>query len=84
MAVGLPCVVFDTKTNREILGDTGIYAEYNNKKSFVEKLVHLLENEGEAKKYGELARKRVTEKYTWDNTFSNFIGIYNEVIEKKN
>jgi len=31
MAVGLPCVVFDTETNKEILGDTGIYAEYGSK-----------------------------------------------------
>jgi len=84
MAVGLPCVVFDTKTNREILGDTGIYAEYNNKNSFIDKIIYLLENEEEAKKYSGLAQKRVREKYTWDNTFSNFVGIYKELISKKN
>lgn len=84
MAVGLPCVVFDTKTNREILGDTGIYAEYNNRNSFIDKIVYLLENEEEAKKYGRLAQKRVMEKYTWDNTFSNFIGIYKELVAKSN
>ncbi len=84
MAVGLPCLVFDTKTNREILADTGVYAEYNNKNSFIEKLVYLLKNEDEAKKFGKLAQKRVCEKYTWDNTFSNFIEIYKELICKNN
>ncbi|MBM3709240.1 MAG: glycosyltransferase family 4 protein [Actinobacteria bacterium] len=84
MAVGLPCVVFDTKTNREILGDTGIYAEYNNRNSFMDKIIYLLENEEEAKKYGRLAQNRVMEKYTWDNTFSNFVGIYKDLISKKN
>ncbi|MBM3705709.1 MAG: glycosyltransferase family 4 protein [Actinobacteria bacterium] len=83
MAVGLPCIVFDTKTNREILGDTGIYAEYNSMQSFLDKLSYLLDNETTARKYGELARKRVLEKYTWDNTFSNFIDIYREVMEGK-
>ena len=82
MAVGLPCLVFDTKTNKEILGDTGIYAEYNSKKSFVEKLIFLLENEKTAKEYGRIARLRVLEKYTWDNTFSNFIDIYKDVLQK--
>jgi glycosyltransferase involved in cell wall biosynthesis len=82
MAVGLPCLVFDTKTNKEILGDTGIYAEYNSKQSFVEKLIFLLENEKTAKEYGKMARLRVLENYTWDNTFSNFIDIYKEVLQK--
>jgi glycosyltransferase involved in cell wall biosynthesis len=82
MAVGLPCVVFDTKTNREILADTGIYAEYGSGPSFVEKLVFLLENETIAKEYGRMARLRVLEKYTWDNTFSNFIDIYKAVLQK--
>jgi Glycosyltransferase len=82
MAVGLPCVVFETKTNREILADTGIYAEYNSSRSFVEKLIYLLENETIAKEYGKMARLRVLEKYTWDNTFSNFIDIYNAVLQQ--
>ena len=80
MAVGLPCIVFDTGTNREILGSTGIYAEYNSRDSFIEKAIYLLENEDIAKKYGTLARERVLEKYTWDNTFSNFISIYEKLI----
>jgi glycosyltransferase involved in cell wall biosynthesis len=83
MAVGLPCVVFDTETNREILGETGVYAEYNNKESFIEKLVLLLENEKEAKRIGNLSRERVLGKFTWDNTFSNFIQIYKDLINKK-
>jgi glycosyltransferase involved in cell wall biosynthesis len=82
MAVGLPCVVFDTGTNREILGDTGIYAEYNSGPSFIEKLVFLLENKTIAEEYGRMARLRVLEKYTWDNTFSNFIDIYRDVLQK--
>ncbi|MHB8280196.1 MAG: glycosyltransferase, partial [Candidatus Humimicrobiaceae bacterium] len=82
MAVGLPCVAFDTDTNREIMGETGIYAEYGNTESFIEKLVYLLENESIAKKQGQLSRQRVLEKFTWDNTFSNFIPIYNDLISR--
>jgi len=83
MAVGLPCVVFDTKTNKEILGDTGIYAKYNDRDSFIQKLIYLLQNEKALKKYGQLSRKRVLDNYTWDKTFSNFIPIYKQLIKSK-
>ncbi|MCL6087370.1 MAG: glycosyltransferase family 4 protein [Actinobacteria bacterium] len=82
MAVGLPCIAFDTDTNREIMGETGIYAEYGNTDSFIEKLVYLLENENIAKTIGQLSRQRVLEKFTWDNTFSNFIPIYYDLISR--
>jgi glycosyltransferase involved in cell wall biosynthesis len=80
--VGLPCIVFNTETNKEIMGETGIYAEYDDAESFIEKLVYLLENENIAKKYGQLSRQRVLEKFTWDNTFSNFIPIYYDLISR--
>ena len=83
MAVGLPCVVFDTKTNKEILGDTGIYAKYGDRNSFIQKLIYLLQNEKALKKYGQLSRKRVLDNYTWDKTFSNFIPIYKQLIKSK-
>jgi len=83
MAVGLPCVVFDTKTNKEILGDTGIYAKYGDRNSFIQKLIYLLQNEEALKKYGQLSRKRVLDNYTWDKTFSNFIPIYKQLIKSK-
>ena len=83
LAVGLPCVVFDTKTNKEILGDTGIYAKYGDRNSFIQKLIYLLQNEKALKKYGQLSRKRVLNNYTWDKTFSNFIPIYKQLIESK-
>ena len=83
MAVGLPCVVFDTKTNKEILGDTGIYAKYNDRDSFIQRLIYLLQNEKALKKYGQLSRKRVLDNYTWDKTFSNFIPIYKQLIKSK-
>jgi len=83
MAVGLPCVVFDCPTNREILGDVGIYANYNDKKSFVEKIIYLLSNEEIAKRTGALSRKRVIGNFTWDKTFSNFLPIYDELTTNK-
>ena len=82
MAVGLACVVFDTSTNREILADTGLYAEYDNKDSFISELTSLLGDDQRIRSLGQSARKRVLDNFSWDKTFSNFIPIYEELIKK--
>jgi glycosyltransferase involved in cell wall biosynthesis len=82
MAIGLPVVVFDSEINREILGDTGLYAKFADIDSFVEKLVYLLENKDTAKELGQLARQRILDNFTWDNTFSNFIPVYQNLISE--
>jgi len=79
MAAGLPCVVFDTQTNREILGDVGVYAKYNDKKSFIEKTLNLLSDNKEVKRIGKISRERVLNNFTWDNTFTKFIQIYKDL-----
>jgi glycosyltransferase involved in cell wall biosynthesis len=79
MATGLPSIVFDAITNREILGDTGVYAEYANKDSFIEKTLLLLNNEKIAKDLGEASRKRVLDNFTWDKTSAKYLKIYKEL-----
>ena len=79
MAAGLPSIVFDTLTNREILGDTGIYAKYNNKESFIEKALYLLNNDEEVKRIGTAARARVLRNFTWDKTSVKYLQIYKEL-----
>jgi len=79
MAAGLPSIVFDTLTNREILGDTGIYAKYNNKESFIEKALYLLNNDEEVKRIGAATRARVLKNFTWDKTSVKYLQIYKEL-----
>jgi len=76
MAVGLACVVFDTKTNKEILGNTGLYAIYDDKDSFIDTISGLIKDRKKIASLGDQARKRVLRDYSWDKTFSNFIPIY--------
>ena len=82
MAVGLPCIVFDSPTNREILGEVGVYADYNDRGSFIKKTLYLLNNEKEAKKIGRLSRKRVLDNFTWEKTFIKFIKVYRDLIKR--
>lgn len=82
MAVGLACVVFETRTNREILGDTGLYAEYNDRDSFIDTITGLLGDDEMINDLGRSARKRVLDNFSWDKTFSNFIPIYQRLISR--
>ncbi len=79
MAAALPCIVFDTHTNREILGDTGVYANYSDKGSFVEKSLYLLRDEKKVKEIGEATRQRVLKNFTWDKTSLKYLQIYKEL-----
>ncbi len=79
MAAALPCIVFDTLTNREILGDTGVYADYADRRSFVEKALYLLKNEKIAVETGKAARQRVLKNFTWDKTSLKYLQIYKEL-----
>ena len=79
MAAALPCIVFDAPTNREILGDTGVYANYADRGSFVEKALYLLKNEKKIKEIGETTRQRVLENFTWDKTSLKYLKIYKEL-----
>ena len=42
IAAGLPTVCFDTPVNREILGDSGIYAKFGDKGSLSDAIVDIL------------------------------------------
>jgi len=79
MAAALPCIVFDTPTNREILGDTGVYADYADRRSFEEKALYLLKNEKIAVETGEAAKQRVLKNFTWDKTSLKYLQIYKEL-----
>lgn len=83
MAVGLACVVFETRTNREILGDCGLYADYSSKLSFINTITKLLKDDDRIAEFGSLSRKRVLDNFSWDKTFSNFLPIYGELIKSR-
>lgn len=65
MAMGLATTAFDRGVSREILGQTGIFAELNNSANLAEKIIYLLNNKEAAKKLGEAARARSVAELSW-------------------
>lgn len=65
MACGLPTVAFDIPVNRELLGDAGVYATYDDARDLAAKLVWLMENKEERDRLSRLLRER-SERHSWD------------------
>jgi len=66
MSCGLPTVAFDTPANRELLGDAGIYASYDDSSDLASKMVWLLQNKDERTRLSQLAHERAELQHSWD------------------
>ncbi|KAB0670602.1 glycosyltransferase family 4 protein [Oryzomonas sagensis] len=65
MACALPVVVFDTPVNREILGDTGVYAPLGDTAAFAARIADLLADRDGLKGRGERVRAKAVHDHAW-------------------
>ena len=79
MAMGLPTVVFDSPINREILGDTGVYAKIGDVGSLARALSGVLKDRVWAKQLGERARQKATADYSWLQVAKRLGDIYDSI-----
>lgn len=80
MACGVPTVAFDTRVNREILGDCGIYARLGDADSLAESLLQALEDEGLARRLGRAGRARAVEYLSWERVAARLVECYDLAI----
>jgi glycosyltransferase involved in cell wall biosynthesis len=66
MACGLPTVAFDTPVNRELLGDAGVYAQYDDAADLAARLAGLMKDSDERARLGLMARERAVQRHSWD------------------
>jgi glycosyltransferase involved in cell wall biosynthesis len=76
MACGLPTVVFDFPTNREILGNMGVYAQDADSESLAEKMVELLLDDKRREELRLKVREKAVNDYSWANAGKMIMGIY--------
>ena len=81
MATGLPTVVFDHEVNREILGDLGVYATYNDYKSLATRIVNLLDNEMLMNRLKEKLRENALE-HSWEKSAMDIVEVYKKLSQK--
>jgi glycosyltransferase involved in cell wall biosynthesis len=79
MACGLPCLVFETPVNREILGDTGIYAVFADPVDFADKLEALLVDADHCVEIGRRSREKAVSEHSWDSRGETLIQLYRKI-----
>ncbi|MBM3702219.1 MAG: glycosyltransferase [Actinobacteria bacterium] len=82
MGAGLPVVCFEGKNNRRFLGEGGIYAPDDKIENLAAKMLWAVENPDEAKRMGELNRKRVEEVFSWNNSIKTTVEAFEKLISK--
>jgi glycosyltransferase involved in cell wall biosynthesis len=80
MACGLPCLVFDTPVNREILGDTGVYARFGDATDFADRLEGMLADPQGLEYLGGLARRKAVEEHSWRARGERLAALYGSVV----
>ncbi len=77
MGAGLPVVCFDTKSNRQILGENGYYAETN---GLLEQIEVVIADSVIASEKGAAGKVRVHETFSWDAAGEKIQSVYNSCL----
>lgn len=82
MACNIPCIVSDTKTHRELLGDYVYYATPKNARDIAAKIEDIINNESERHNTIVSARKFVENDNSWEKEKNKLISLYEDLIYK--
>ena len=80
LACGLPCVVFDTPVNRELLGETGSYAAFGDAGDFAGRLAELLDDAGDLTERARAARDYAVAHHSWAARVEVLEQVYAEML----
>lgn len=83
MAVGIPCIVSDTRGLRDLIthGENGYVVTNGNDNLLVEYFISLLNNKEKRSKMGKAGYQKI-DPYKLDNVLQEYIEIYEDVLEK--
>jgi len=77
MALGKPIVQFEMTEGRVSADDASLYAEPNNSKSLILKIIEILDNPEMGKRMGDSGRKRILSHLQWNYEIPKLLNAYN-------
>lgn len=81
MACGLPTVVFDNPVNREILGDSGVYARQGDPVDFAARIEELLLDHTRMNVLAKTVREIAVRNHSWRARGEQLAEIYREMVK---
>jgi len=82
LACALPTVVFETPVNREILGDTALYAKFGDAADLAAAIGRLAGDRELREDLGRRGRERAVREHSWQARGKELAGIYRELLGK--
>ena len=83
MALGKPIVQFDLHEGRISAGEASIYAKRNDVSSLAEGIVRLLDDSEMSARMGEIGRRRLVAKLSWELQVPKLLAAYQRALEKR-
>jgi glycosyltransferase involved in cell wall biosynthesis len=81
MACGLPTVVFDNPVNREIMGDSGVYARQGDPADFAARIEELLRDRTRMTELAKAVRELAVRNNSWRSRGEQLVEIYMEIVK---
>ena len=80
MACALPTLVFDTPVNREILGDAGVYASYDDADDLARQIVELMTDAARRARLSVMVRDKAVHEHSWTTRGAVIMNIYQRIL----
>jgi glycosyltransferase involved in cell wall biosynthesis len=80
MAAGLPVVLFDTKINKDLVEEHGIYCKYGDSMDMALKINELLKNHELIKDLKPKVRNHAVNKFSWNKKAEKIEKIYKKIL----
>lgn len=81
MACALPTLVFDTPVNREILGNTGVYAVYNDAADMALRIGGMLADKERLSEMSGAVRAKAVSEHSWKIRAARIEKLYRQVLD---
>jgi glycosyltransferase involved in cell wall biosynthesis len=79
MACALPTVVFDTPVNREILGETGVYAAYGDAQNLALQIGAILDDPARLQALSLAVRQKAVREYSWGARGEELAAVFRKI-----
>jgi glycosyltransferase involved in cell wall biosynthesis len=79
IGMGLPVVLFDFESNKNMLGDLGIYAKEKDIKDLAEKINIVIKDPEKLAQLSKKVRELAINQYSWDKAGEKIQGVHNKL-----
>ena len=85
MSCGLPVVAYDIPGNRQVIssGTNGILVPLKSHESMAHSILELLNNETQREQIGKIARRTITDRYSWDKISDKMMTCYESLLKNE-